>query len=87
MTLLDAGTKAKEQPVPFQEAHPTLNLVSRRVLIGCVTLFVVSILVFFATQVLPGNAAYAVLGRSATPDRLHALEVQLHLNRGLLAKY
>ncbi len=77
----------KELPVSLLEAHPTLDLVTRRILIGCVTLFVVSLLVFFATQVLPGNAAYAVLGRSATPDRLHALEVQLHLDRGIVAQY
>jgi peptide/nickel transport system permease protein len=88
MKLLTTATKTKEQAAAsFPEAHPTLDLIARRVLIGCVTLFVVSILVFFATQVLPGNAAYAVLGRSATPNRLRALELQLHLNRGLLAQY
>ncbi len=36
---------------------------------------------------LPGNAAYAVLGRSATPQSIHALVVQLHLNRSLVAQY
>ena len=44
-------------------------------------------LVFVATEVLPGNAAYAVLGRSATPVQLHALENQLNLNRGLADQY
>ena len=33
------------------------SLLLRRTLLGLLTLFVVSILVFFATQVLPGNAA------------------------------
>ena len=56
---------------------------------GLVTLFVVSVLVFLATQVLPGNAAIAVLGRTAAgnPSAVHRLEVALHLNRGLLDQY
>ena len=52
----------------------------RRVLLGLLTLFLVSIVVFAATQALPGNAARAILGRTATPARLAALTAQLHLN-------
>jgi peptide/nickel transport system permease protein len=70
-----------------RDPHPILDLVGRRIVIGVVTLFVVSVVVFLATQVLPGNAAFAVLGRSANPARLHAVERQLHLNRGLLDQY
>ena len=39
----------------------------RRVLLGILILFLVSVVVFAATQALPGNAAQAVLGRQATP--------------------
>jgi peptide/nickel transport system permease protein len=70
-----------------REARPVLDLIIRRAGIGTVTLLVVSVVVFAATQVLPGNAAFAVLGRSANPARLHALERQLHLNRGLADQY
>jgi peptide/nickel transport system permease protein len=52
-----------------------------------ITLIIVSIVVFTATQILPGNAAYAVLGHNATPARLHALELQLGLNRSAAAQY
>jgi peptide/nickel transport system permease protein len=69
------------------DEHPFLTLVARRGASGIVTLFVVSIMVFLATEVLPGNAAYAVLGHTATPQSLHALELQLHLNRGLFDQY
>src|SRR5215472_10551543 len=69
------------------EAHPIRHLVVRRTGIGAVTLLVVSVIVFAATEVLPGNAAYALLGRSANPARLHALEQQLHLNRGIADQY
>jgi peptide/nickel transport system permease protein len=54
---------------------------------GVITLFIVSIVVFAATQVLPGNAAYAILGHNATPLRLHALELQLHLDRSAAEQY
>ncbi|CAG4901982.1 MULTISPECIES: ABC transporter permease [Acidithrix] len=67
--------------------HPMVALLLRRGGIGIVTLVIVSIIVFAATEVLPGNAAYAVLGHTATPARLHAMEVQLHLNRSLVAQY
>jgi peptide/nickel transport system permease protein len=43
--------------------------------------------VFLATEVLPGNAAYAILGHNATPAQVRALEVSLHLNRGLFDQY
>jgi peptide/nickel transport system permease protein len=62
-------------------------MVRRRLAMGVLTLFLVSVVVFLATEVLPGNAAYAILGRTATPARLHALEVQLNLNRGLFDQY
>jgi peptide/nickel transport system permease protein len=73
--------------VSERNEHPLLALTARRLGIGVITLFVVSVIVFLATEVLPGNAAFAVLGRSANPARLHALERQLHLNQGLLAQY
>lgn len=70
-----------------RQPHPIRTLVLRRLGAGVITLFVVSVVVFAATQVLPGNAAYAVLGHNATPARLHALELQLGLNRSALAQY
>ncbi len=73
--------------VPRRDAHPIADLVARRVAAGAVTLLVVSAVVFLATQVLPGNAAFAVLGRSANPARLHALERHLHLDRGIAEQY
>ena len=67
--------------------HPVGSMVVVRIALGVLTLFAVSIVIFLATQALPGNAAYAVLGHSATPQRLKALEDQLHLNRSLPAQY
>jgi len=69
------------------DEHPIVDLVIRRLAVGLLTLLVVSAVVFLATEVLPGNAAYSVLGRGANPARLHALERQLHLDRGLADQY
>jgi peptide/nickel transport system permease protein len=52
-----------------------------------VTLLVLSFIVFAATQVLPGDAAQAILGKSATPARLAALREQLHSDRPALEQY
>jgi peptide/nickel transport system permease protein len=60
---------------------------ARRIALGVVTLFLVSVVVFAATQALPGNAAQAILGKTATPARVAALEAQLHLNRPLVEQY
>jgi peptide/nickel transport system permease protein len=70
-----------------RQTHPIVNLIVRRLGAGVITLFVVSLLVFAATQVLPGNAAYAILGHNATPLRLQALELQLHLDRSAPEQY
>jgi len=69
--------------------HPVRDLIGRRAAVGVFTLCVVSVLVFLATQVLPGNAAVAVLGRTAggNPAAVRRLEAALHLNRGLLDQY
>jgi peptide/nickel transport system permease protein len=50
-------------------------------------LFLVSVVVFVATQALPGDAARAILGRNATPESLRALREQLHLDRPLILQY
>ncbi len=59
----------------------------RRVVFGVLTLLLVSIVVFAATQALPGNAAIAILGRNATPARVAALTRQLHLDRSVVSQY
>ena len=69
-------------------AHPIQHLVRRRSAQGVLTLFLASVVVFVATEILPGNAAEAILGRNDTsPKRLHDLERQLHLNRPAVDQY
>ena len=62
------------------------GFVVRRVLLGLLTLFLVSVVVFVATQAL-GDPARAILGRDATPERLTALQNQLNLDQSLVQQY
>jgi peptide/nickel transport system permease protein len=82
-----AVAAAPARPVASPGAHPIVRLIRRRLAIGVVILFLVSVVVFLATEVLPGNAATAILGHNATPGRVRALELSLHLNRGLFDQY
>lgn len=63
------------------------KFILKRILLGLLTLFLVSVVVFAATQALPGNAATAILGRDATPARVAALTRQLHLNESAFSQY
>lgn len=63
------------------------SLVLRRLALGAVTLLLVSVLVFGATQALPGDAAAAMLGREATPERLAALRLHLRLDEPVWRQY
>lgn len=51
------------------------------------TLFVISVLIFSFTQVLPGNAAEMILGQYSTEERVAALEEDLGLNEPLHQQY
>jgi peptide/nickel transport system permease protein len=63
------------------------RLILRRVALGVLTLFLISLVVFAAVLALPGDAATAILGKEATPDRVAALRDQLHLNDSVITQY
>ena len=62
-------------------------VVLRRLGLGIVTLWVVSILVFVGTEILPGDVAEAILGQSATPEAVAAIRAQLNLDRPAPVRY
>ncbi|MYS86920.1 ABC transporter permease [Embleya scabrispora] len=67
--------------------HPVLRYAVRRVLAGAGTLLVLSVLVFLATSVLPGDAASAVLGRNATGPALRELRQEMGLDQPIWVQY
>jgi peptide/nickel transport system permease protein len=63
------------------------RLIARRLALGVLTLFLISLVVFGAVLALPGDAATAILGRQATPERIAALRDQLHLDDSVITQY
>src|SRR4029077_14598120 len=70
-----------------RRSHPLARFFLRRLAIGVVLLALVSVLVFGATQILPGDAASAILGRSATPVQKEIYRKQLGLDKPLPEQY
>ncbi len=67
---------------------PLVKLILRRLALGLLTLFLVSVVIFAATQALPGDPARAILGKQAADKAMYdALRVQLHLNRPRYVQY
>jgi peptide/nickel transport system permease protein len=64
-----------------------LTYILRRLGLAIVTLWLLSIIVFFAGQVLPGDPGRAILGPLAAQSSVHALDHQLGVDRPLLLQY
>lgn len=67
--------------------HPVLKTVLQRVGLGFVTLFVVSIIIFAAIDLLPGDFGQAVLGQAATQDTIAAFRRELGLDQPAVLRY
>ena len=63
------------------------RLLLRRLGLGLLTLWLVSLVVFAAVLALPGDAATAILGKDATPERVAALRDQLNLTDSVVSQY
>jgi peptide/nickel transport system permease protein len=57
------------------------KVIAKRLLRGFLTLFVVSLFIFFSVELLPGDIAENMLGRDATPEAVAALRTQLGLDQ------
>ena len=58
-----------------------------RVGISLVTLWVVSVLIFIGTNLLPGDVAQIILGQTATPESTAALRAKLGLDKHPIEQY
>lgn len=63
------------------------RMIGQRLLLGVFTLFVISVVIFGATELLPGDLARELLGQSATEETLAALREQLGLNEPAPIRY
>ncbi|WP_051790864.1 ABC transporter permease [Amycolatopsis jejuensis] len=80
-------TAAEAPAVPLRLRHPVLWYAARRIVAGVVTLFVLSAVVFFATSILPGDAASSLLGKNASGEALALLRHEMGLDQPLLQQY
>lgn len=62
-------------------------LVIRRLFIGLATLLTISVMVFIATEILPGDVASAILGQAATEESKAILRDQLGLNEPVVLRF
>ncbi|MBS0123749.1 ABC transporter permease [Thetidibacter halocola] len=67
--------------------HPVLKIILQRLALGLVTLFVVSIVIFTAVNMLPGDFAQAILGQGATPEAVDAIRRDLGLDQPPVTRY
>ena len=63
------------------------KLVAQRIALGLVLLLAVSMLIFFGIALLPGDAAQAMLGQSATPESLANLRAEMGLDQPMIPRY
>ena len=56
------------------------RMIGQRLLLGVLTLFIISVVIVGATELLPGELARELMGQSATEETLAALREQLGLN-------
>ena len=85
--MIEAQAASASEPERRRRASGLVWFALRRLAVGFVTLLVVSVLIFIATEVLPGNVATAVLGREATPQAVKTISRELGLDRPAYERY
>ncbi len=63
------------------------GIILQRLGLGLLTLFVVSVVIFAAVNMLPGDFAEAILGQGATPEAVAAIREDLGLNKTPVIRY
>lgn len=64
-----------------------IKLLAQRISLGLLLIFLVSLLIFVGTQILPGDVAQSILGQSATAESLANLREELGLNMPAYQRY
>lgn len=64
-----------------------MKYVGKKLVTMCITLLLVSFLVFLCFTVIPGDPALAKLGTDATPERVEALRKEMGLDQPFMVRY
>ena len=62
-------------------------IISKRLGLGVLTMFMVSIIIFSAVNMLPGDFAQELLGQSATPEAVAAIRKEIGLDKPIYTRY
>jgi len=65
----------------------TTTLLAQRLALGCLSLWLVSVIILWGMDFLPGDIATEILGQSATPEAVAAFRQALGLDQPLYARY
>lgn len=58
-----------------------IRIIVQRLALGVLTLFIVSIAIFIAVNMLPGDFAQLILGQGATPEAVETIRKDLGLDQ------
>ncbi len=64
-----------------------LKIIAQRLGLGILTLFIVSLIIFSAIEMLPGGFAEAILGQAATAETVAAFKKEIWLDRPAPVRY
>ncbi len=67
--------------------HPIMSTILQRLLLGLVTLFFVSLIIFSSVEFLPGDFTEAILGQAATEETVAAFRAELGLDQPAYLRY
>jgi peptide/nickel transport system permease protein len=67
--------------------HPVVRTALQRLGLGLITLLVVSMVIFAAIELLPGDFAKAILGQAATPETVAAFQKEIGLDKPPVVRY
>ena len=62
-------------------------LIGNRLLQSVLTMFLVSLFIFFSVELLPGDFAEEILGKFGTPETIRALRLELGLDQAAIPRY
>jgi len=63
------------------------SIIFKRLLLGILTIVLISILIFIGVELLPGDPAEAILGQGATPETVEAFRKELKLDLPPTVRY
>ncbi|MFH1935577.1 MAG: ABC transporter permease [Pseudomonadota bacterium] len=70
-----------------RQGNPIIKVILQRLGLGLLTMFVVSMLIFFAVELLPGDIAQEILGQAATEETVAAMRQKLGLDKPPILRY